>query len=365
MTPSRAPSAPEQQAGVTPACSVAGGADLAAGGLRPDLLHTWDLSDAAFSTLLETAEWLSGPAGRTPLLSGHRAAALFLAPSLRTRTSFEVACHDLGGHPVVLQPGQGMWAIEHRDGLPMDGPAAEHVREALPVLGTMIDVLGVRAFAELADAAADAAEPVLRAVAAASTVPVLNLESAVDHPHQGLADALCLRRTFGGNKQRVCFTWAPHIKPLPRAVPHAALAALVRDGHDVVLTHPPGFELDADVLDRVRAGGAARGGRLEISHDREASLAGASVVYAKSWGAAAHYGDASAGAAEVSRHNHWRVTETNLAKGARFMHCLPVRRGVVVDAAVLDGPASLVVAQAGCRLPVQKATLCRALGVLP
>jgi len=335
---------------------------------RPDVLHTWDLSDAGFADLLASAERLAGGAGRQPLLAGARAAALFLAPSLRTRASFEIACHDLGAHPLVITPGQGSWDFEHRDDVPMTGAAAEHVREAVPVLGTMVDALAVRAFASLTDARADAADELLAAVARAANVPVLNLESAIDHPHQGLSDALCLRRTFAGEPVRVAFTWAPHIKPLPRAVPHAALAALVRDGHEVTLCHPPGFELDPDVLARVTAGAQARGGELRVTHDRAEALQGAQVVYAKSWGRADLYGDAAAGAAAVSHTSTraaWRVSPADLAAGARFMHCLPVRRDVVVDAAVLDSPASLVLSQAACRLPVQKATLCRALGVSP
>ena len=332
---------------------------------RPDLTHLWDLDDGDFDGLLALAEELAGAAGRLPLLAGARAAALFLAPSLRTRTSFEVACCDLGAHPVVLQPGQGMWGLEHRDGVPMDGAAAEHVREAVPVLGTMVDALAVRAFAGLLDAADDAADPILAAVVGCSSVPVLNLESAVDHPHQGLADALALRRTFAGRRVRVAFSWAPHVKSLPRAVPHAALSALAREGHDVVLCHPEGFELDAGVLAHARAMAARVGGSFEVTHDRAAALRDAQVVYAKSWGAAAHYGDAAAGAAAVAAHPGWRVTPADLGAGARFMHCLPVRRGVVVDAAVLDSPASLVLAQAAARLHVQKATLCRALGVSP
>jgi N-acetylornithine carbamoyltransferase len=328
---------------------------------RPDLLHGWDLSDEEFAGLLAMAEILAGPAGKAPLLAGRRAAALFLAPSLRTRVSFEAACQDLGAHPVVVTPGHGTWGFEHRDGVVMDGDAAEHIAEAVPVLGTMVDALALRAFASLADVDEDRRDAVLAAVASASSVPVLNLESAMDHPHQGLADALCLRRAFGDEKLKVALTWAPHMKPLPRAVPHAAVTALVRDGHDVVLCHPPGFDLDPGVLEQA----GSRAGSLTVTHDRAQALDGAQVVYAKSWGRPDLYGDSAAGAAAVAAHTDWRVTADDLADGARFMHCLPVRRGVVVDADVLDSPASLVVDQAGCRLPVQKATLCRALGVQP
>lgn len=333
------------------------------------LLSLRTLPRADWRALLELAEVLSGRAGRLPLLSGLRYGALFLNASLRTRVSFEVACHDLGALAVPLQAGGGLWNLEHRRGAVMDGEAPEHVIEAVGVLGTMLDGLGLRAFAGLQDAAEDAREPLLTAVAAASAVPVLNLESALDHPHQGLADALALRRRLGpGRRARVVLSWAPHVKPLPMAVPHAALLAFAREGHDVVLAHPEGFDLDAGVLADARRLSAEAGGALTIGHERRAALAGAEVVYAKSWGAAAHYGDAAAARAAFARHADWRVTPADLgpaASRALFMHCLPVRRNVVVTDEVLDSPASIVLEQAACRLHVQKAALCRAAGVSP
>jgi len=370
------------------------------------LLSLRDLSQADWDALLASAERLSGPAGRRPLLAGRRLGMLFFNASLRTRTAFEVACFDLGAHAVSLQVGGNVWKLEYRDGMRMDGEAAEHVREGIPVLGRMLDGLGVRCFAGLADAADDARDPLLNAIAAVSTVPVLNLESAMDHPHQGLADALALRRHLRGAtpvavaarsaassggprdsaaagdtgtiaatgatgpapqrtvpRARVVLSWAPHIKPLPLAVPHAALMAFAHEGHDIALCHPPGFELDAGVLSAARAAAVATGGSLSIGHDRQAALDGAQVVYVKSWGARGHYGDAAAAAASFAAHRDWMLTGADLGPAA-FMHCLPVRRGVVVADEVLDGGRSLVLEQAGARLDVQKATLCRALGVV-
>jgi N-acetylornithine carbamoyltransferase len=330
------------------------------------LLSCRDLSDHDWQALLAAAEELSGDAGRRPLLKGKRFGLLLLNPSLRTRTSFTVACFDLGALAVELTPGQGLWSLAHGAGV-MDGAAAEHVGEAVPVLGAMLDGLGVRAFADLQDAAVDATEPMFSAIVAASTVPVLNLESAVDHPHQALADALTTRRHLGGERSKVVVTWAPHIKPLPRAVPQAALCAFVREGHDVVLAHPPGFELDADLMSWAGEAATRHGGSLSVTHDRGAALSGARVVYAKSWGRADCYGDVDAGAAAVASRPEWRVTGVDLGAtdDAAFMHCLPVRRGVVVDTDVLQSSTSLVVAQATARLDVQRATLCRACGVHP
>jgi len=329
------------------------------------LLSLRDLPTAEVSRLLDDAAVLAGPRGREPLLAGRRCSMLFFQSSLRTRVALEVACYDLGAHAVHLQVGGGLWSLEHEDGVVMDGGAAEHVREGVPVLGRMTDVLGVRCFAGLRDARADAKDPVLSSIAAVSTVPVLSLESAMDHPHQGLADALTVRRRLGGAKAKVLVTWAPHVKPLPLAVPHAAALAFAHEGHDVVVAHPEGFDLDEGVLADARRLAADAGGSLEVTHDRAAAYDGARVVYAKSWGARADYGDPQAAVERLARHRGWIVDAAAMARtdGACFMHCLPVRRGVVVADEVLDSPASVVVEQAGARLDVQKATLCRALGV--
>jgi N-acetylornithine carbamoyltransferase len=328
------------------------------------LLSLRDLDTDTWQHLLTQSELLAGAAGRAPLLADKRFGMVFFNPSLRTRTAFEIACHDLGSHAVNLQVGGGLWSLEHRDGIVMDGPHAEHVKEGFAVLARMVDGLGLRSFASLTDAAADARDEVLRSAARASSVPVLSLESAMDHPHQGLADALTVRRKVGA-KSKVVVTWAPHIKPLPLAVPHGAVLAFAHEGHDVVVAHPEGFDLDEGVL--AVAGDIARaaGGSLEVSHDRDAAFAGARVVYAKSWGARGHYGNPEAAAAAVQAHPTWIVDGPAMARtdAGVFMHCLPVRRGVVVADEVLDGAASVVIDQAAARLDVQKATLCHAMGV--
>ena len=332
----------------------------------PNFLSLRDLPAADWASLLEHAELLAGPRGRQPLLAGRRFAMVFFNPSLRTRTSFEIAAHDLGAHAVNLEVGSGLWNLEYRPGVVMDGSAAEHVEEGFGVLSRMVDALGLRTFAGMQDAAEDARDPVLHAAAAASEVPLLSLESAMDHPHQGLADALTVRRRIGA-RTKVVLTWAPHVKPLPLAVPHAALLAFAREGHDVHLVHPPGFDLDEGVVADANRLGAAAGGTLTIGHDREAALEGARVVYAKAWGARAHYGDPDAATAAVRAHPSWLVDRATLARGDDpiFMHCLPVRRGVVVSEEVLRSSASVVRDQGAARLDVQKATLCRSLGVTP
>jgi N-acetylornithine carbamoyltransferase len=332
-----------------------------------DLLFSKDLLPADWARLLADAEVLSGPRGREPLLAGKRFAMVFLNPSLRTRVSFEVAAYDLGAHAVHLQVGGGLWNLEHRDGVRMDGDAAEHIREGFGVLSRMVDAVGVRAFAGMKDADEDAREAFLSAVARAATVPVLNLESAADHPHQGMADALALRRRFRGKRVKVVLTWAPHVKPLPMAVPHAALLAFAREGHEVVVAHPEGYDLDAGTVAAARRFSQEAGGSLRFTADRAEALRGARAVYAKSWGSRHHYGDPRAAAEGFAARRDWIVDSRAMAAtdGAVFLHCLPVRRGVVVADEVLDSPASIVLDQAAARLDAQKASLCRAMGVSP
>ena len=334
---------------------------------RRHFLSLRTLPAADWQRLLADAETLAGPRGRERLLAGRRFGMVFYNSSLRTRTSFEVACFDLGAHAVYLQVGGGLWQLEHRDGVVMDGDAAEHVKEGVGVLARMVDGLGLRSFAGLKDAADDAKEPVLHAVARASSVPVLNLESAMDHPHQGLADAFTLRRRFAGRKGRVVVQWAPHVKALPMAVPSAACLAFAREGHEVVLAHPEGFDLDPGVVADATRLAREAGGSFTVSHDRAAALRGARAVYVKAWGSRHAYGDPQTAAKARAAHGGWMCTERSLAEtdGAIVMHCLPVRRNVVIADEVLDGPRSVVLEQGEARLHVQKATLCRALGISP
>ncbi|MFV1958448.1 MAG: N-acetylornithine carbamoyltransferase [Planctomycetota bacterium] len=329
------------------------------------LLSLRDLDAADFDALLRDAEVLAGPRGRQPLLAGRRLGMLFFQPSLRTRLAFEIACFDLGAHAVHLQVGKGLWRLEHRDHVVMDGDAAEHVREGVGVLGRMLDGFGVRSFAGLVDAAEDARDVVLAAIVRASTVPVLSLESAMGHPHQGLADALTVRRRYPGQRVKVVLTWTPHVKPLPLAVPHTALLAFAREGHEVVLARPEGFDLDEGVVADACRLAVDAGGSITVTADRDAALEGAKVVYAKSWGSRGFYGDEAAGCEAIRFHRDWIVDRGTLeaTDAAVLLHCLPVRRGLVVADEVLDGEASVVLDQAAARLDVQKATLCRAFGV--
>lgn len=290
---------------------------------------------------------------------------LFFNPSLRTLASFQSGMARLGGSSFVIAPGQGSWLLETRDGAVMDGAAAEHVREAIPVLASYADVLGIRAFAGGIDLKADLEDRAFRQMAALSPVPLVNLESAVDHPCQALADWKTLDDlgvpATGG---RFVLSWAWHPKALPLAVPAAAVHMAALRGMEVTVLRPEGFSLPEPVMARARRAAALSGGSVTETDERSAAMAGAHVLYAKSWGSPRCYGDPVAEAALRAPLRGWCVDEpwfANAAPGARFLHCLPVRRGVVVADAVLDGPRSAVVQEAGNRMWVQMAVLHRLL----
>lgn len=294
-------------------------------------------------------------------LDGKVVALYFMNPSLRTRASMESACARLGARAITLDAGAGgVWGLEHRDGVKMDGPAAEHVREAAPVLARYADAIGVRAFPKLEKWAEDKAEPMLSAFARFSPKPVISLEGSARHPLQALADAMTLVERFErplGRKFVV--TWAPHPKPLPMAVPNSAIEAGALAGMDVVLACPPGWELDPDVVAGAQQLARHTGGRVSTTTDQAAAIEGAHAVYAKSWGALSHYGRWEDEARARAAHASWTVDERKLAhtNDAVFMHCLPVRRDVVVTGEVLDGPRSIVVDQAENRLWTAMAVL--------
>lgn len=283
---------------------------------------------------------------------------VFFNPSLRTRTSFEAAMLRFGGHAICLSVGGDTWKLEHRDGVVMDGDAAEHLREAVPVLCRYGDLLAVRTFAALEDAAADATEPVLRGFGRYASVPVINMESAIEHPCQGLADWLTMAEKLGATTGRkFTLTWAPQKKGLPRAVPHSAVLAAAAAGMEVTIAHPPGYELDEGVLAQARAWCAAAGTGLKITSEQPAATRSADIVYVKSWGAAQFYGDVAAQTESFRAHADWQVGTEHLGARSYLMHCLPVRRNVVIRAAALDDPRCIVVDQAENRMWAQAAIL--------
>ncbi len=311
-----------------------------------NLLALADLSAAETKALLDLSERFAKD-GIPPARKGRFVCGLFFNPSLRTRTALEVAAVSLGAHCVVHDVGQGVWKIETRDGAVMDGDAQEHVRDAIGhFLSGAVHLIGVRTFAELARTYEEnRRDPVLSAIARCSAVPVVNLESAVEHPMQGLADVLVLRRH---KPKTVAITWAYHPRALPMAVPNTALIGFARAGYDVRLVHPEGFELDPRVHEQA-------GGKVRVLHDMDEGLKGVDVIYAKSWGARAEYGPR--GNAELRTGLRGWIVNRERQGNAAFMHCLPVRRNVVVTDDVIDGPKSWVAEQAHARVLTQAAVL--------
>jgi N-acetylornithine carbamoyltransferase len=298
-------------------------------------------------------------------LDGATVALVFFNPSLRTRTSFEVGAWQLGAHAVVLEPGRAAWPIEFEDGAVMDGEAEEHVREVAQVLSRYCDCIAVRAFPGFRDWSLDRRDLVIRQFARWATVPVINMET-ITHPCQELAHALTLRETLGelrGRKYLLTWTWHP--KPLNTAVANSALLIATRLGMDVTLLCPSeAYLLDERYMTAAARNAAESGGALTVSHDIDAAYEGAEVVYAKSWGALAHYGrwDEERPVRDGLRHFMVDGAKMGRTANALFSHCLPVRRNVKVTDEVLDSPRCVAVEEAANRLHVQKALMLELMG---
>jgi N-acetylornithine carbamoyltransferase len=297
-------------------------------------------------------------------LAGKVLGLLFLNPSLRTLASFQAGMARLGGSSFVITPGTGTWQVEMRDGAVMDGGAAEHIREAIPVLTAYCDALGIRAFADGSDLAADLADRRFGTMAGLCAKPLINLESAINHPCQALADWKTLDDLAVPKRGRFVLSWVHHPRALPLAVPAATVQMAAQRGMEVVVLRPDGYALPEAVMAGARQLAAASGGSVTETDDRAAALAGAHVLYAKEWGSPLHYGNAEAELALRRSHRDWCVGESWFS-GARadchFMHCLPVRRNVAVADAVLDGSRSRVIQEAANRMVVQMAVLYRLL----
>jgi N-acetylornithine carbamoyltransferase len=242
----------------------------------------------------------------------------------------------------------------------MDGDKTEHVAEFVRVLSRYCTMIGVRTFAALKDWEEERVDPVLQAFARYSEVPVINLESAMFHPCQALADMMTIREKLGSERKRVVLTWAWHPKPLPMAVPNSFALAAAQMGHDLVIAHPAGYELDDELTAAIRQHAERAGGSFETTNDVDAAFDGAEVVYAKSWGAKQFYGAPDKDVEQRKQHRErWIVDQQKMTttNDAIFMHCLPVRRNVIVTDEVIDSAASVVIDEAENRLHVQKAVL--------
>jgi N-acetylornithine carbamoyltransferase len=318
-----------------------------------------DFSRDQLLTLLELARRLEAHP-EPQALAGKVLGLLFMNPSLRTLASFQSGMARLGGASFVITPGSGTWQIETRDGVVMDGAAAEHVREGVPVLASYCDALGIRAFADGKDLAADLGERKFSAMARLVDKPLINLESAVNHPCQSLADWKTLDELGIPRQGKFVLSWAWHPRGLPLAVPASTVHMAAMRGMEVVVLQPDGFALPDAIMGKAQRAAAAGGGSLRATSDRRDALAGAHVVYAKEWASTADYGNEAADAAARRDLKHWCLDESWFSQAradCRLMHCLPVRRNVAIADALLDGPRSVVLRQAYNRMPAQMAVL--------
>jgi N-acetylornithine carbamoyltransferase len=330
-----------------------------------NFLTTADCSREELEALIDSALRFKHERKQSTELAGKSVALVFFNPSLRTRASMQVGLYELGANAVILEPGGTSWTLEHRDGVVMDGDKTEHVAEFVRVLARYCVAIGVRTFAALKNWDEERTDPVLTAFGKYSAVPIINLESAMHHPCQALADMMTIREKLGPKPKRVVLTWAWHPKSLPMAVPNSFALSAAQMGHDLVIAHPSGYELDDELMKTIRAQSAAVGGKVEVTNNVEAAFAVADVIYAKSWGSKQFYGKLEREIEERAQYRRqWIVNEEKMARtnSAIFMHCLPVRRNVIVTDGVIDSPASVVIDEAENRLHAQKAIMRTLLG---
>ena len=294
-------------------------------------------------------------------LKGKVLALLFLSPSLRTLASFQAAMTRLGGGTFVISPEMSIHGIETRPGIVMDGAAAEHIREAVPVIASYGDAIGIRAFAQRSDLAFDLADSEFKSMIDLLDIPYINMESAIHHPCQSLADWAVLDEIdIPANGGKFVLSWASHPRPLPLSVPASTVQMAAMRGMDVTVLRPEGFELPGVIMEKARNAAMAAGGSVTETDCREEAMAGAHVMYAKSWSSTKHYGDKAADQKLRNELWDWCVSDSwfeGAVEDCRFMHCLPARRGVVVADEVLDGPRSIVIQQARNRMLTQMAVL--------
>jgi N-acetylornithine carbamoyltransferase len=299
-------------------------------------------------------------------LQGKVLSLLFLSPSLRTLASFQAAMTRLGGGSFVISPEMSIHGLETRPGIVMDGVAAEHINEAVPVIASYGDAIGIRAFAERKNLEHDMSESEFEALTDLIETPWINMESAMNHPCQNLADWKTMDDlNIPVERGKFVLSWAFHPRALPLAVPASTLYTAARRGMDVTVLRPDGFELPDGVMQKATVAAKAVGGSVRETDDRREAMQGAHVIYAKSWSSTRYYGDKLNDQKLRENHIDWCVDEpwfSNASDDCRFMHCLPVRRGVVVADGVLDGPRSVVIHGARNRMLAQMAVLHQMLG---
>lgn len=267
---------------------------------------------------------------------------LFFNPSLRTRLSTQKAAENLGMHVMMMNVNQDGWTIELEDGAIMNQGSQEHIKEAARVISQYCDIIGIRTFASLLDRLEDYQEKILNKFIQYASVPIVSLESATLHPLQSLADVITIKEYKTTKRPKVVLSWAPHPKALPQAVPNSFVEWMKQADVELVITNPVGFNLAAEFTKGVT-----------INHNQDEALKNADFIYAKNWSSYDEYGKTGADLVD------WTITQDkmNLTKNAKFMHCLPVRRNVVVTDGVIDAENSIVIPQANNRTYAAQAVL--------
>lgn len=301
--------------------------------------HVQDIGDLRIA-LQEAQSVKVNPFGWQHLGRNKTIMLVFFNSSLRTRLSSQKAALNLGMNPIVLNIGQDSWKLETEMGVVMDGDKSEHLKEAIPVMASYCDLIGVRSFAGLTDRSFDYAETILNQFVAYAGKPVISLESATVHPCQAFADLITIEEYKRTQRPKVVLTWAPHPKALPQAVPNSFAEWMGAADVDLVITHPEGYELDPLFTANAR-----------IEYDQMKALEGADFVYAKNWSCPG-VSDPTAYGQILSKDMGWTIDDAHMAvtNNAYFMHCLPVRRNMIVSDSVIDSAQSLVIPEAANRV---------------
>jgi N-succinyl-L-ornithine transcarbamylase len=295
------------------------------------ILQLGDLSEA----LAEAAAVKADPFADQQLGRNKTVLLVFFNNSLRTRLSTQKAALNLGMNPIVLDVNQGAWKLETGRGVVMDGDKSEHLLEAIPVMGSYCDIIGVRSFARFESKEDDYNEVILNQFIQYSGKPVFSMEAATRHPLQTFADIITIEEHKTKPRPKVVMTWAPHPKALPQAVPNSFIEGMSMTDYDFVIANPEGYDLAPEFV-----------GNARVTHDQDEALAGADFVYAKNWASYEQYGQV------LSRDRSWTVTKEKMAltDNAFFLHCLPVRRNMIVSDDVIESPRSLVIPEAANRV---------------
>lgn len=298
--------------------------------------------------------------GAPDRLAGRTAGLLFFRGSLRTRSSFEAAMYQLGGNTINMSAASDFWELESQLGSVMDGKEPEHVKDVAAVLSSYVNVLAIRPSLGGTSWSADRHDEDIQTWAEHARVPVINMESALWHPLQALADVMTMReqlRKLAGARLSIVWTRSP--TPATPAPVHSLLHAALRFGMDVRVAHPPGFELDRGVMSEANSIADECGGQLATGLEMAEAVKGTHIVYGRSWQSLEDYGNPTLAASRRSRTTGWTIDQKLMSLGddAHLMHAMPVRRNLEVSDEVLDGDRSLVYAQAANRLHSQKALL--------